>query len=379
MAIINNSNTEVCLAYCNRADLHPWPNHAKVVLKNNKIGIVIDENGQRKVIVPIEYDTWFSYDGSETKIESDFFDDWWKCTGYFANKNEDGTFTCYEFDREGHLIWVFSCESFDADTITVKGKKYIGRSDDQKGYDDVVRLGYVTLSGTDNCYFALRQGEKWSLKSDDLKETFLDYVECDKISSIERTPVGMTVVVKKGDKHQLFICRHNGSLLTLTNLYDNIAVINDPFVNNNHIDNRGYYIILYERKKIAICSIDLQYISPFIFDRWDKILSQNEIVVERSGHKLSYRILDADGWGIKSFRAFDNNEIDAVKSNEVVESNKGKSLCFYLYSGEVKYIPLSEYSLQNIGDSLDLHNATLITLCREGDYDIYRVIENSQA
>ena len=377
MAIINNSNTEVCLAYCNRADLHPWPNHAKVVLKNNKIGIVIDENGQRKVIVPIEYDTWFSYDGSETKIESDFFDDWWKCTGYFAKKNEDGTFTCYEFDREGHFLRLFSCESFDEDTITVNGIKYLGRSDDQEGYDDVRRLGIQYYTGIDNSFFAVRQGNKWSLKSDDLKVTYLDYIECDWISCLYGTPVGIYIVVKKGDKHQLFIRKQNGSILSLNNLYDDIVVIDDPFVNDEHIDNRGYFIVLYERKKIAICSLDLRYISPFIFDRWDKILSQNEIVVERSGHKLLYRILDADGWGIKSFRAFDNNEIDAVKSNEVVASNKGKSLCFYLYSGEVKYIPLSEYSLQNIGDSLDLHNATLITLCREGDYDIYRVIENS--
>ena len=94
MAVIDNNDTEVCLAYCNQTDLSSWPNKAKVILKNNKIGIVIDENGQRKVIVPIEYDTWFRYDGSEIKIESVFFDDWWNCTGYFANKNEDGTYTC---------------------------------------------------------------------------------------------------------------------------------------------------------------------------------------------------------------------------------------------------------------------------------------------
>lgn len=379
MAIINNSDTEVCLAYCTRTDLHPWPHHAKVVLNNNKIGVVVDDNGQRRVLVPIEFDTWFSYDGYETKIENDFFDHWLKCTGYFANKNEDGTFTCYEFDRDGHLIGVFSCESFDEDTITIKGKKYIGRSNGQEGYDDVRRLGIEYYAGTDDRFFALRQGNKWSLKSEDLKVTYLDYIECDGISNLFWTPIGIYVVVEKGDKHQLFIRRHNGSLLTLNNLYDYIVVIDDPFVNNEHIDYRGHFIILSESKRIAISSIDLQYISPSIFDRWDKIVNQNEIVVERSGHKMSYHILDANGWGIKSFRAFDDSEIDAVKSNEVVASKNGKSLCFNLYSGDVKYIPLSEYSLLNIGDSLNLHNATLITLCREGDYDIYQVIENGQA
>ena len=380
MAVIENSNNEVCLAYCNRTDLSSWPNQAKVILKNNKIGIVIDENCQRKIIVPIEYDTWFSYEGFEIKIESDFFDDRWICNGYFANKNEDGTYTCYEFDRDGHLVWLFSCESFDADTITVNGKKYIGRSDDQEGYDDVVRLGYETLSGTNNRYFALRQGNKWSLKSDDLKESFLDYIECDGISGLYWTPSGIYVVLKKDNKEQLCICRYNGTSLTLNNLYDRVTVIDEPFIKDNHIDNRGYFVILYERekKKEAICSIDLQFISPFIFDRCDTILNHNEIMVERSGHKMVYHIVDANGWGIKSFRTFNANEIDYVKSNEVVASKYGKSVCFCLYSGESKYIPLSEYSLLNIGDTLDLQNAILITLRREGYDDVYQVIEAGQ-
>lgn len=380
MAVIENSDTEVCLAYCNQADLSSWPNHAKVVLKNNKIGIVIDENGQRKVIVPIEYDTWFSYDGSEIKIEKDFFDDWWKCTGYFANKNEDGTYTCYEFDRDGHLVWLFSCESFDADTITINGKKYIGRSNDQEGYDDVRRLGTEEYSGSDDRFFALRLGNKWSLKSDDLKVTYLDFIECDGICGLYRTPAGIYVVVEKDDKEQLCICRHNGTSLTLNNLYDRVSVIDDPFIKDNHIENRGYFVVLYERekKKEAICSLDLRYISPFIFDRFDKILNHNEIMVERSGHKMVYHIVDADGWGIKTFRKFDSNEIDAVKSNEVVASKYGKSVCFCLYSGESKYIPLSDYSLLSIGDTLELQNAILITLYREGDDDIYQVIEESQ-
>ena len=379
MDVLKNSDTEVCLAYCNRTDLSSWPHHAKVIMKNSKIGIVVDENDQRRVIVPIEYDMWFDYDGYKTKIEADFFDDWRKCSGYFANKNEDGTYTCYEYDREGHFIRLFSCESFDEDTITVNGKKYIGRSDEQEGFDDVKRIGIEVNSGYDNSYFALRQKNRWSLMSDDLKFTYLDYVECDRISYLYWTPLGIYVVAEKDNKNQLFICRQNGTSLTLNNLYDSIMVIDEPFINNDdHFDNRGYFVILYDRikKKQAICSIDLQHISPFIFDRWDKILNHNEIMVERSGHKMVYHIIDTYGWAIKSFRLFDNNEIDSVQSNEIVASKHGKSVRFCMFSGEFKFIPLSEYSLLNIGDSLDLRNAILITLCREGDYDIYQVIED---
>ena len=73
MAAIDNNDTEVCLAYCNRTDLSSWPHHAKVIMKNNKIGIVVDENNQRDIIVPIDFDTWFTYEGDETKIEAVFF------------------------------------------------------------------------------------------------------------------------------------------------------------------------------------------------------------------------------------------------------------------------------------------------------------------
>ena len=376
MAAIDNNDTEVCLAYCNRTDLSSWPHHAKVIMKNNKIGIVVDENNQRDIIVPIDFDTWFTYEGDETKIEADFFDEWWKCLGYFANKNDDGTYTCYEYDKEGHLIWLFTCESFDADTITINGKKYIGRSDEQEGFDDVVRLGYEALSGTDNCYFALRQGKKWSLKSDDLKDTYLDYTECDEICSIERTPVGMNVVVRKGNKRQLFIHRYNGTIITLFDSFDDIQVAADLFVDeNDEIDYRGSFIILYQGKKLAICSDDLQYRSPFIFDHFGDILNRNEIMVERLGKKMPYHIINAEGFGIKTFRSFNEDEKAFAISNEIVASKAGKAVRFRLRSGEDKYIPLSEYSLLNIGDSLDLRTAVLLTLCREGYSDRFQVVE----
>lgn len=43
--------------------------------------------------------------------------------------------------------------------------------------------------------------------------------------------------------------------------------------------------------------------------------------------------------------------------------------------GGQTYIPLLGTSSLTVGDSVDLKTAKLVTLCREGKDDIYRVIE----
>jgi hypothetical protein len=60
---------------------------------------------------------------------------------------------------------------------------------------------------------------------------------------------------------------------------------------------------------------------------------------------------------------------------EVVPSDLGKSVCFFMKGGGQTYIPLSEQSKLEVGDELDLKTARLITLSRKGNSDIYRVIE----
>jgi len=81
------------------------------------------------------------------------------------------------------------------------------------------------------------------------------------------------------------------------------------------------------------------------------------------------------GWRIKETRPFSPGEIAAVARAEVVPSQYGNSVCFFMNGGGQTYIPLLNTSSLTVGDSVDLKTAKLVTLCREGKDDIYRVIE----
>ena len=81
----------------------------------------------------------------------------------------------------------------------------------------------------------------------------------------------------------------------------------------------------------------------------------------------------AGKWAVKNSRDFSQDEIDAVDHAEVVDSQYGSSVCFYMKSGGQTFIPLSTNSTLGLGDSVNLANAKLLTLGREGDADIYRV------
>lgn len=81
----------------------------------------------------------------------------------------------------------------------------------------------------------------------------------------------------------------------------------------------------------------------------------------------------AGKWQVKNTRNFTQEEIDAVQSASVVDSQYGLSVCFILRSGGQSYIPLDQNSTKSVGDSIDLSKAQLITLGREGDDDIMRV------
>ena len=81
----------------------------------------------------------------------------------------------------------------------------------------------------------------------------------------------------------------------------------------------------------------------------------------------------AGKWSIKSSRNFTDDEIAAVEKAVVVSSEYGNSVCFHLVSGGMSFIPLSTASTKGIGESVDLHEAKLITLERSGEADINRV------
>ena len=81
----------------------------------------------------------------------------------------------------------------------------------------------------------------------------------------------------------------------------------------------------------------------------------------------------AGKWAVKATRVFSQEEIDAVDTASVVDSQYGMSVCFFMKSGGQTFIPLSNTSSLNVGDTVDLANAKLLTLGREGEADIFRV------
>lgn len=77
-------------------------------------------------------------------------------------------------------------------------------------------------------------------------------------------------------------------------------------------------------------------------------------------------------WNQVSSRKFTQEEIDSVSSAYVVPSEYGCSVCFVMKTGGVTYIPLSQNSTKGSGEEIDLTQATLVTLERQGT-EIQRV------
>ena len=73
-------------------------------------------------------------------------------------------------------------------------------------------------------------------------------------------------------------------------------------------------------------------------------------------------------------RHFSQEEIDLVNKAEVVLSQYGMSVCFFMKDGCQKYIPLSRDSVASEGDVVDLKTAKLLKLKKDGtDETIDRV------
>ena len=81
----------------------------------------------------------------------------------------------------------------------------------------------------------------------------------------------------------------------------------------------------------------------------------------------------AGKWSVKSSRAFNADEVSAVKQAVVVPSQYGNSVMFTLIAGGQTYIPLSSDSELTVGEFVDLEKAQLLTLSKEGESDILRV------
>lgn len=78
-------------------------------------------------------------------------------------------------------------------------------------------------------------------------------------------------------------------------------------------------------------------------------------------------------WSEKANRMFTPEEIACVDVAKVVSSQYGLSVCFMMKGGGQTYIPLDHNSGLMEGDNVDLNKATLVTLQKQGEEDIYRV------
>jgi hypothetical protein len=81
----------------------------------------------------------------------------------------------------------------------------------------------------------------------------------------------------------------------------------------------------------------------------------------------------AGKWQVKETKKFSQEEIDLVDRAEVVDSQYGQSVCFFMKSGGQTYIPLDQNSSKATGDTVDLSQASIVTLSKQGEADIYRV------
>lgn len=81
----------------------------------------------------------------------------------------------------------------------------------------------------------------------------------------------------------------------------------------------------------------------------------------------------AGKWSEKSRRNFTPEEVNAVSSAAVVNSNFGLSVCFLMKSGGQTYIPLANTSSKGVGEVIDLNEASLVTLQKDGEADILRI------
>lgn len=81
----------------------------------------------------------------------------------------------------------------------------------------------------------------------------------------------------------------------------------------------------------------------------------------------------AGKWSVKSERAFNEEEINAVKQAVVVPSNYGNSVMFTMKAGGQTYIACSTNATSTVGEVVDLSKATLLTLEKEGEDNIFRI------
>lgn len=72
-------------------------------------------------------------------------------------------------------------------------------------------------------------------------------------------------------------------------------------------------------------------------------------------------------------RPFNEEELAIFESGVVVVSDYGLSVQITRKDGGMSYLPLVRDSLRGVGFEVDLTKAKLVTLCKPGEEDVYRI------
>lgn len=83
--------------------------------------------------------------------------------------------------------------------------------------------------------------------------------------------------------------------------------------------------------------------------------------------------LHSNKWTVKSVRRFTAEEIAMVEKAQVIDSQYGSSVCFFLKNGMTTSVPLDHESKSRIGDYIDMNTAEIVTLEKQGELDINRI------
>jgi len=78
-------------------------------------------------------------------------------------------------------------------------------------------------------------------------------------------------------------------------------------------------------------------------------------------------------WAEKASRKFTQDELALVTKAQVVESQYGNSCCFFMKNGTTMYVPMSNDSKSGVGDYINLNEAEIVTLEKQGELDIQRI------
>ena len=82
--------------------------------------------------------------------------------------------------------------------------------------------------------------------------------------------------------------------------------------------------------------------------------------------KYGSRTIHGEKWNVVSKRHFNAEECATIKSVIVVDSKYGKSACFFIVTGGMMFIPLSNDCTRTVGEVLDMEKIELVTLERNG-------------